>query len=160
MIVNINATKFFLLLLTWVTPFLFVGQSAASEDAKSELIEIEKTIAAAVVNLNFETMDRTYADEFVFYHSTGVIEGKDDWLRKLRNGEAVYTARIVDSLAVDFHGDTAITSGRIHLKTKSANPKRREFTVWYYRIYENRDGRWQMVSHRSLHEELGPLKEQ
>ena len=140
-------------------PFLFVGQSAASEDAKSALIAIEKAVAEAVVNLDFETMDQTYADDFVFYHSTGVIEGKDDWLRKLRNGEAVYTARIVDSLEVDFHGDTAITSGRIHLKTRSADPQRREFTVWYYRIYEKRDGRWQMVSHRSLHEELGPLKE-
>ena len=158
-IVSINASKFISLILTWVMPFLFVGQSTASEGAKSELIAIEKAVAEAVVNLDFDTMDRTYADEFVFYHSTGVIEGKDDWLRKLRNGEAVYTARIVDSLEVDFHGDTAITSGRIHLKTKAANPDRREFTVWYYRIYEKRDGRWQMVSHRSLHEELGPLKE-
>ena len=138
---------------------IFAGQGLTSEDAKSELIANEKTIAEAVVNLDFDTMDKIYADEFVFYHSTGAVEGKDDWLTRLRNGDAVYTARIVDSLAVDFHGDTAITSGRIHLKTKSTNPDRREFTVWYYRIYENRDGRWQMVSHRSLHEELGPLKE-
>ena len=138
---------------------IFARQGLTSEDAISELIATEKTIAEAVVNLDFDTMNKIYADEFVFYHSTGVVEGKDDWLTKLRNGDAVYTARIVDSLAVDFHGDTAITSGRIHLKTKSTNPDRREFTVWYYRIYEERDGRWQMVSHRSLHEELGPLKE-
>ena len=135
------------------------GHILANDADQAELIEIEKAIAAAVVNLDFETMDRTYADEFVFFHSTGVIEGKDDWLTKLRNGEAVYTARIVDSLEVDFHGGTAITSGRIHLKTKSVDPQRREFTVWYYRIYEKRDGRWQMLSHRSLHEELGLLKE-
>lgn len=156
---NINPAKFLLFLLTWLVPFLCASQSAASGDAKSELIAIEKAIAEAIVDLDFDTLDRTYADEFVFYHSTGVIEGKDDWLRKLRNGEAVYTARIVDSVEVDFHGDTAITSGRIHLKTRSASPERREFTVWYYRIYEQRDGRWQMMSHRSLHEELGPLKE-
>ena len=54
-------------------PFLFVGQSAASEDAKSALIAIEKAVAEAVVNLDFETMDQTYADDFVFYHSTGGI---------------------------------------------------------------------------------------
>jgi len=142
-----------------VTAFSLPGQSCGSEKDWEELIAVEKAIAAAVVNLDFESMDWIYADEFVFYHSTGVVEGKDDWIRKLRNGDAVYTARIVDSLEVDFHGDTAITSGRIHLKTKSADPQRREFTVWYYRIYEKRDGRWQMVSHRSLHEELGPLKE-
>ncbi len=135
------------------------GYTLANDSDRAELVEIEKAIAEAVVNLDFETMDRTYADDFVFYHSTGVVEGKDDWLRKLRNGEAVYTARIVDSLEVDFHGDTAITSGRIHLKTRSPDPQRQEFTVWYYRIYEKRDGRWQMVSHRSLHEELRPLKD-
>lgn len=138
---------------------LIPGHILGSEADRTELVETEKVIAEAVVNLDFETMDRTYADEFVFYHSTGVIEGKDDWFRKLRIGEAVYTARNVDSLEVDFHGDTAITSGRIHLKTKSANPDRREFTVWYYRIYEKRDGRWQMLMHRSLHEELGPFEE-
>lgn len=142
-----------------VTAFLLPGQANGSDEDREELIAIEKTIADAVVDLDFETMDRTYADEFVFYHSTGVVEGKDDWLRKLRNGEAVYIARIVDSLAVDFHGDTAITSGRIHLKTRSENPDRRDFTVWYYRIYEKRDGRYQMLMHRSLHEEIGPFEE-
>ena len=135
------------------------GQAFGSDDDRTQLIAIEMAISAAVVNLDFDTMDRTYAEDFVFYHSTGVIEGKDEWIRKLRNGEAVYTARIIDSIEVDFHGDTAITSGRIHLKTKSEDPKRQEFTVWYYRIYEKRDNRWQMVSHRSLHEEFGPLKD-
>ena len=130
--------------------------SAAGED-RDTIVAIEKAVAKAVVELDFEILERTYADEFVFHHSTGVIEGKDDWLRKLRAGEAVYIARVVDHIEVDFHGDTAISSGRIHLRMDTDNPDRRAFTVWYFRIYEWRDDRWQMVMHRSLHEEIGPL---
>ena len=66
------------LFYTVAMTFLFVAQAFGSENDRQDLIAVEKAIAAAVVNLDFETMDRIYADEFVFYHSTGVVEGKGD----------------------------------------------------------------------------------
>ena len=140
------------------TLLLLSGAAAMAADADN-IAAIERDVARAVVELDFDVLEATYADEFVFYHSTGVVEGKDDWLRKLRAGEAVYTARIVDNIEVDVIGEQAVSSGRIHLRMDTDNPDRKAFTVWYFRIYERRAGRWQMVMHRSLHEEIGPLEE-
>ena len=34
---------------------------------------------------------------------------------------------------------------------KVAEPGREEFIVWFERVYVRRDGRWQYVSHRTVH---------
>ena len=130
---------------------------AACGDDASDLVAIEKSLAMSVVDLDFETLDRVYADDFVFAHSTGVVETKDDWFRFLRENERFYTFRSVDSIKVELHGDIAVTDGRIHIKTRSEDPKRKEFTVWYIRVYERRDGDWQLISHRSVDEKIGSI---
>ena len=48
------------------------------------------------------------------------------------------------------HGDVVITYGRYVGRFKNAVPGRTEFTVWYQRVYANRGGRWQYLSHRTV----------
>jgi len=49
------------------------------------------------------------------------------------------------------HGDIAITYGMYRARNKSGAPDRQAFTVWFERVYAFRDGRWQYVSHRTVH---------
>ena len=44
----------------------------------------------------------------------------------------------------------AITYGRYRAHNKAGDPGRREFTVWFERVYARRDGRWQFLSHRTV----------
>ena len=52
--------------------------------------------------------------------------------------------------------DVVITYGRYVARYKNADPGRRQFTVWYERVYAKRAGQWQYLSHRTVH---GPVYE-
>jgi ketosteroid isomerase-like protein len=138
---------------------LAAATNVLANDAGDALVRTEQAAAQAVVDLDFETMDRIYADDFQFHHSTGVVETKDDWLNMLRNTDSPYTSRKVDEIEVELHGDIAITSGRLTIKRDIDNPRFQDFRVWYIRVYEYRSERWQMISHRSIREATGPFTE-
>lgn len=154
-----NSGKLYAVLATIVIALGNAQPGHTAGDATNELITAEKTLAASVVALDFATLDSLYADDFVFSHSTGVVETKADWLKFLKDNPDFYTSRVVDSIKVELHDNVAVTSGRLHIKTSAENPERQEFLVWYIRVYEHRDERWQLLSHRSIREQLGPLDE-
>lgn len=138
---------------------LMVGTTTteAADPAEAALTRIEQAVAQAVVELDFETMENIYANDFIFSHSTGAVETKSQWLEVLRTTEQPYTSRIVDDIRVELHDDIAITSGRLTIKRDTDNPRFREFRVRYIRVYVFREQRWQMLSHRSISEETGPF---
>lgn len=152
-----SVNKFGMALVFIVVALVSAQPALTADDATGELIAAEKTLAASVVALDFATLENLYADDFVFSHSTGVVETKADWLKYLKDNPTFYTSRLVDSIKVELHGDVAVTNGRLHIKTSSENPERQEFLVWYIRVYEHRDNQWQLLSHRSIREQLGPL---
>ena len=125
--------------------------------AEVDLIDLERKLAAAVLALDFDTLDEIYAEDFVFTHITGDVDTKATWIECLRTGRCSYTGRSVDQIDVETHGNVAITSGRIHAKSDSDDPRWHEYSVWYVRVYEMQTGRWRLLSHRSIREESGPL---
>ena len=125
--------------------------------AEVDLIDLERKLAAAVLALDFDTLDDIYAEDFVFTHITGDVDTKATWIECLRTGGCSNTARSVDQIEVETHGSVAITSGRIHAKSESNDPRWHEYSIWYVRVYEIQDGRWRLLSHRSIREKSGPL---
>jgi hypothetical protein len=57
---------------------------------------------------------------------------------------------VLDSVKTEVHGDVVITYGRYVGRFKNAAPGRRQFTVWYERVYAKRNGKWQYLSHRTV----------
>jgi len=49
----------------------------------------------------------------------------------------------------------ALTTGRIHVRQESTDPKWREYTIRYARVYIRRAGRWQLLTHHSTAESFG-----
>ena len=64
--------------------------------------------------------------------------------------KAPYASRVLDSVKTEVHGDVVITYGRYVGRFKDAVPGRRQFTVWYERVYAKRNGKWQYLSHRTV----------
>lgn len=125
--------------------------------ADVDLIDLEHKLAAAVLALDFDALDDIYAEDFVFTHVTGDVDTKATWIECLRTVECSNTARSVDQIVVETHGNIAITSGRIHAKSESNDPRWHEYSIWYVRVYEMQDDHWKLLSHRSIRDESGPL---
>jgi hypothetical protein len=126
-------------------------------DPAVEVLTFEREMEAAVVRGDVAFLDRACASDFSFTHGDGWttggqplrVENKEQWLASI--GKAPYLSRDLDSVQVERHGDIAITYGRYRARNKAGEPGRRAFTVWFERVYARRSGRWQYVSHRTVH---------
>jgi hypothetical protein len=129
-------------------------------EIEDEVLAFERGIEAAVVRGDLRFVDAASAATFTFTHGDGWttggaplrVDSRADWLATV--AKAPYASRILDSVKTEVHGDVVITYGRYVARFKDAAPGRRQFTVWYERVYANRDGKWQYLSHRTVH---GPV---
>jgi hypothetical protein len=111
----------------------------------------------AVVRGDVAYLEKACTSDFSFTHGDGWttggsplrVENKEQWLASV--GKAPYLFRNLDSVKVELHGDVAITYGMYRARNKSGSPDRGPFTVWFERVYALRNGRWQYLSHRTVH---------
>jgi hypothetical protein len=137
--------------------------SNGPHDVAAEVLAFERDVEAAVVRGDVGFVDAASAPTFTFTHGDGWtiggaplrVDSRADWLATV--AKAPYASRVLDSVKAEVHGDVVITYGRYVARFKSAEPGRRQFTVWFERVYAKRDGRWQYLSHRTVH---GPVYEQ
>jgi hypothetical protein len=122
----------------------------------ADVLAFEREIEAAVVRGDVVFVDAASAPTFTFTHGDGWttggaplrVDSRADWLATV--AKAPYAARVLDSVKTEVHGDVVITYGRYRARFKQAAPGRRQFTVWYQRVYANRGGKWQYLSHRTV----------
>ena len=134
----------------------------AAQDIAADVLAFEREIEAAVVRGDVGFVDAASAPTFTFTHGDGWttggaplrVDSRADWLATV--AKAPYASRLLDSVKTEVHGDVVITYGRYVGRFKDAAPGRRQFTVWYQRVYAKRDGQWQYLSHRTVD---GPIYE-
>jgi len=138
------------LILFAVSP---TAAAQSSSDQTAELQATEVKVEAATLRGDAAFLDRIYAADFRFTHGDDqrTVQTKAEVLKGVRPDR--FVARDLDSVEVELHGDVAMTTGRIHVRTAQNN----EYTVWYVRVYAMRDGRWLLLSHRTVREVQGPL---
>jgi hypothetical protein len=137
------------------------GPNAAQEIA-AEVLAFEREIEAAVVRGDVGFVDAASAPTFTFTHGDGWttggaplrVDNRADWLATV--AKSPYASRVLDSVKTEVHGDVVVTYGRYVGRFKNAAPGRKQFTVWYQRVYAKRDGKWQYLSHRTVD---GPVYE-
>ena len=128
----------------------------SAQDVADQVLAFEREIEAAVVRGDVAFVDAASAPTFTFTHgdawTTGGpplrVDSRADWMATV--AKAPYGSRVVDSVRTEVHGDVVITYGRYVARFKEAAPGRRQFTVWYERVYARRDGRWQCLSHLTV----------
>ena len=127
-----------------------------AQEIATEVLAFEREIEAAVVRGDVGFVDAASAPTFTFTHGDGWttggaplrVDSRADWLATV--AKAPYASRILDSVKTEVHGDVVITYGRYVGRFKNAPPGRRQFTVWYERVFAKRNGKWQYLSHRTI----------
>jgi len=146
-----------LVLLAIALAGLGTRSTAASGDA-ADVLAFERQMEAAVVRGDVKLLDGVCASDFSFTHGDGWttggpplrVENRAQWLASV--AKRPYLSRDLDQVQVELHGDIAITYGMYRARFSApADSKRADFTVWFERVYARRNGRWQYVSHRTVH---------
>ena len=118
----------------------------AAQEAAAEVLAFEREIEAAVVRGDVAFVDAASAPTFTFTHGDGWttggaplrVDSRAEWLATV--AKAPYASRVLDSVKTEVHGDVVITYGRYIARFKDAAPGRRQFTVWYERVFAKRNG--------------------
>jgi len=133
----------------------------ATGDA-AEVLALERKFEAAVVKGDVAFADSVLSSDFHFRHGDGWVRGEktggieDDkaaFLKRIADKE--YLVHDLDNVKVEMHNDIAIIYGRyVSLfmpKNRDPNLPGSLSSIWFERVYAKRNGRWQFLSHRTVH---------
>ncbi|MBL9218911.1 MAG: nuclear transport factor 2 family protein [Opitutaceae bacterium] len=113
--------------------------------AEQELVVFQQKIDDAVVSADVVWLQGAYTDDFYFKHGTGHVDSKASWLANVKKSQGGFLSRTHLDVEVDLHGDIGITRGKLRVMRKEQS-----YLIDYVRVYVRRDGRWQLLSHRTV----------
>ena len=125
-----------------------VGVTIVQNSDEAVLRSLERAQANAVVEMNFDVLEEIYADDFIFTHGTGEVHDKTRWFDTLSSGRD-YLSREHEMIEIELHGDLGIVYGVLLVHAK-INGVEGQFRARYVRVYKQREGRWLLVSHRTV----------
>jgi hypothetical protein len=148
-------------LVGFTVAWLALEPGSVSADDRADVLALDALIAAAVVAGDTAFVAERTVDDFVMVHGDAwtrgrqplLVDGKESLLSRV--AARYYDVLDFDSVQAELHGDVALTFGRYlaHV-ARASDPARAWFSVRYERVYAKRGGRWQYLSHRTVH---GPV---
>lgn len=135
---------------------------ASADPAVAELRTLEQKVEAATLHADTAFLEKVYCSDFQFIHGSEAVLGISEFQNKAETIKTLrperFISRDLDSVEVEPHGDVAMTTGRIRVRSDAKSPPYREdYTLYYVRVYVRRDARWQLLIHRTVKEIFGPI---
>ena len=131
-------------LLLLLIPFVVLQAQVSEQTDSSFMIILNQQIDDYVVKQQVEPLSKLYADDFVFSHGSGKVEGREGWLKSVAKGN--FLLRQHDSVTVEMHPELAIVRGKLSVH-KNNKDKIDRYHLKYFRLYAYRNKQWQLISH-------------
>lgn len=87
-----------------------------AEATGAEVLAMEDTRYAAMTSGDLDALDRLFADDLAYTHSSGLIDDKPSYIRAMRDGKFAYRKVERSDAKVSFAGGAALVTGRIRLE--------------------------------------------
>jgi ketosteroid isomerase-like protein len=121
---------------------------ALAAPGEEEIQATEKAWAAAVVAQDFAKLDQFLSANLIYAHSTGAVESKDEYLKRLHTGAQKYEAIEYDKTAVHVYGDTAVAHSHLTMRgTSNGAPFNNRLMMMH--VWVKAGGRWQLTAHQT-----------
>ncbi len=115
---------------------------------KQAVEQAEKSWAKAVVAADLAALEKIFADDLVYTHSSGVTDTKADYISKLRSGQMKYLSVDYDSMTVKVYGNTATVQSKARIKATSGTNSIDSNLIMLH-VWIKNAGSWQLVAHQS-----------
>ena len=139
--------------VVFISLFVFISTKVFSQLPASpdsfRLLMLNQRIDELVAQKQVAAVDSLFADDFVFSHGSGRIEGKAGWLGSVARNR--YPVRSHDSVRVQQHGDVAVLRGNMYIERVDKD-KIAKYRLRYIRVFALRGSRWQLLSHTTVEE--------
>ncbi len=123
--------------------------NAQSADEKA-VIAAEKARFDAQVAKDATALNQLLADDLVYVHSNGNVDGKQSYIQSIKDGNSTYLSIESQEQKVRLYGNTAIINGICYVKRPPVDGKNNDLKLRYTDVYAKKGGRWQMVTWQSF----------
>ena len=126
---------------------LSAGASAASCDSVNadEVRTAEDARYAAQMNDDFAAMDKLFADDLVYIHSSSVVDNKQTYIESMRSGSVKYKTMRRSDVTVRTFGCVATLTGLGNFDVR-VNDKDLSVEIRFHSVWAKRDGKLQFIS--------------
>mgnify|MGYP001419382255 CR=1 FL=1 len=132
--------------------FLFLVTASisvfAQEATEAELNRLEDLRYQAMKDVDNSTLDKIFAEEFVYQTLQGKTHTKQSYIASLQSGDVKINSFKRENSRVKFIGDVATVMATTHLDiVLGGEPKK--LSLFYLNVWVKRDGRWQLLQRQS-----------
>jgi len=140
--------------LTMAASSLAIGQMTGKkvnysnqkgDSVEQAVMQMEEDLRAAIAKGDSKAYGRIVGDDYVFTNQDAVVRTKAQMVSAYDSGSIKYESIKFDDIKAHAYGDTAVVTGRQTLKGQN-NGKDISGQFRYTRVYEKRQGRWQLVA--------------
>ena len=128
-------------------------ETSAQEDQRAsdeaELRALEQQVDDAIRKGDTTFLESVFAADFRFLHADGGITDKAGSLQQV--AKRPYTFRHLDAVKIEMHGNVAVIDGLVDVNAHGEHGNH-SYLVKYVRVYQRKDGHWQMLMQRSVGE--------
>lgn len=130
---------------------LLIGQTALAQNTKADVEALERKRFAAQVSKDFDFLEKVFADDLVYTHSSGKQDSKTTYITSIKEGKSVYNKVDVEQIIVRDYGKTAVVNGKIMVEQNPIDGKPNLLHLCYTVVYsKNSKKGWQLNTWQSL----------
>jgi ketosteroid isomerase-like protein len=122
--------------------------AAAAWGSEAEIRKAEAAWGEAVQSRNVAALEKMYAEELIYAHSTGVVETKKQYLDRLQGGLQRYERVAFESTRVAMHGETAVTLSMLRMSGQSGERKFDDHLMMTH-VWVKQKGGWRLAAHQT-----------
>jgi len=117
-------------------------------NVEHEVIQVENRRFQAMMDADTDSLEPILADELTYTHTSGVLDTKESFIRRLSAGTLNYESFVPSNMQVRSYGDTAVVTGNAEVQVSNSS-NRTSFSLRFTDVLVHRDGRWQVVAWQS-----------
>lgn len=123
--------------------------STSEHAAIDEVLKAEEARCRAIAQKDWAALDRILGEDFVYTHSTGKRERKEDWVAGLKKLDR---AVVRNNLSVQIFGDVALLSGTSRYRYAEPFDGDSHFgsLLDVLQVWVKRAGEWQLVANHGV----------
>lgn len=97
--------------------FLLVSQFSFGQDVKATIEDLERKRFAAQVAKDGDFLNKIFADDLIYVHSSGKMDNKEAYVGSVLNGSSVYSKIDIEAISVRTYNkdQTAVVNGTVFI---------------------------------------------
>ncbi len=130
--------------------FLMIGKTFAQNPAAT-IEALERKRFAAQVSKEYDFLEKIFADDLVYTHSSGKQDNKVSYIASIKEGKSVYNKIDVEEIKIRVYGNAAVINGQVMIEQNSTDGKVSNLHLKYTAVYsKNGKKGWQINTWQSL----------